>query len=125
MSLKKELILYLIFGILTTIVNIVVYLIFAKFLNIDYIISNIFAWFFSVLFAYVTNRIWVFERKTNNIIKEATLFYGGRVFSGVLDTGLMYLFIDILFIDDFISKIIIQVIVVIVNYVFSKFIVFK
>ena len=62
MSLKKELILYLIFGILTTIVNIVVYLIFAKFLNIDYIISNIFAWFFSVLFAYVTNRIWVFER---------------------------------------------------------------
>ncbi|KZX13353.1 GtrA family protein [Methanobrevibacter oralis] len=125
MSLKKELILYLIFGILTTIVNIVVYLIFAKFLNIDYIISNIFAWFFSVLFAYVTNRIWVFERKTNNIIKEATLFYGGRVFSGVLDTGLMYLFIDILFINDFISKIIIQVIVVIVNYVFSKFIVFK
>ena len=125
MSLKKELILYLIFGILTTIVNIVVYLIFAKFLNIDYIISNIFAWFFSVLFAYVTNRIWVFERKTNNIIKEATLFYGGRVFSGVLDTGFMYLFIDILFINDFISKIIIQVIVVIVNYVFSKFIVFK
>ena len=84
MSLKKELILYLIFGILTTIVNIVVYLIFAKFLNIDYIISNIFAWFFSVLFAYVTNRIWVFERKTNNIIKEATLFYGGRIFSGIL-----------------------------------------
>lgn len=125
MSLKKELILYLIFGILTTIVNIVVYLIFAKFLNIDYIISNIFAWFFSVLFAYVTNRIWVFERKSNNIIKEATLFYGGRVFSGVLDTGLMYLFIDILFINDFISKIIIQVIVVSVNYVFSKFIVFK
>ncbi|WP_305557084.1 GtrA family protein [Methanobrevibacter sp. V74] len=125
MGLKKELILYLIFGILTTIVNIVVYLIFAKFLNIDYIISNIFAWFFSVLFAYVTNRIWVFERKSNNIIKEATLFYGGRVFSGVLDTGLMYLFIDILFINDFISKIIIQVIVVIVNYVFSKFIVFK
>jgi len=125
MSLKKELILYLIFGILTTIVNIVVYLIFAKFLNIDYIISNIFAWFFSVLFAYVTNRIWVFERKSNNIIKEATLFYGGRVFSGVLDTELMYLFIDILFINDFISKIIIQVIVVIVNYVFSKFIVFK
>lgn len=63
-----------------------------------------------------------FERKTNNIIKT-TLFYGGRVFSGVLDTGLMYLFIDILFINDFISKIIIQVIVVIVNYVFSKFIV--
>ena len=124
-SLRRREILYLIFGILTTIVNIVVYLIFAKFLNIDYIISNIFAWFFSVLFAYVTNRIWVFERKTNNIIKEATLFYGGRVFSGVLDTGLMYLFIDILFINDFISKIIIQVIVVIVNYVFSKFIVFK
>ena len=124
MNLKREFILYVIFGILTTLVNILVYFLFVN-LNVNYLISNILAWFFSVLFAYITNRIWVFESKKENILKEASLFYGGRLFSGIVDTGLMYLFIDILLIGDLISKIIIQVIVVILNYVISKLIVFK
>ena len=121
----KELILYIIFGVLTTLVNLFVYLIFTKFFAVNYLISNIMAWFLSVLFAYITNRIWVFESKNNNIIKEILLFYGGRIFSGVVDTGLMFLFIDVLLINDFISKIIIQIIVVILNYILSKFFVFK
>lgn len=125
MDLKKELILYIIFGVLTTLVNIIVYFFFAKIVLINYLISNILAWFFSVLFAYVTNRIWVFESRNDNIFKECILFFGGRLFSGVVDTGLMYLFIDILSIGDFISKIVIQVIVVILNYVISKLVVFK
>ena len=125
MNLTRELILYIVFGVLTTIVNIVAYLFFAKLLGINYIISNIFAWVLSVLFAYVTNRIWVFESKNSNIIKEISLFFGGRLFSGIVDTGLMYVFIDLLSIGDFISKIIIQIIVVILNYVISKLIVFK
>lgn len=125
MRLEKEFVLYIVFGVLTTLVNLVTYLIFAKFLGIHYIISNIGAWFFSVLFAYITNRRWVFESKSSNILKECSLFYGGRIFTGVLDTGLMYLFIDILSIGDFISKVVIQVIVIILNYVFSKWIVFK
>lgn len=83
------------------------------------------AWFFSVLFAYVTNRIWVFESVNSNILKECALFFGGRLFSGAVDTGLMYLFIDILTIGDVISKIVIQVIVVVLNYVISKLVVFK
>jgi putative flippase GtrA len=125
MELKKELVLYIIFGVLTTIVNIVVYFFFTKLCGVNYIISNIIAWFLSVLFAYVTNRIWVFESENTNLIKEAVLFFGGRLFSGVLDTGLMILFIDILTIGDLISKVVVQIIVVIVNYVFSKWIVFK
>lgn len=125
MDLKKELVLYIIFGVLTTLVNIIVYFFFAKIVLINYLISNILAWFFSVLFAYVTNRIWVFESRNDNIFKECILFFGGRLFSGVVDTGLMYLFIDILSIGDFISKIVIQVIVVILNYVISKLVVFK
>lgn len=116
---------YFIFGVLTTVVNFVVYLLFARFLNVNYLISNVLAWFFSVLFAYVTNRIWVFESKSSNILKEMSLFFGGRIFSGVVDTALMYLLIDILAVGDVISKIIIQVIVVILNYVISKIIVFK
>lgn len=124
MRIGKELTLYVIFGVLTTVVNIVVYLLFAKFLAVNYIISNIVAWFVSVLFAYITNRIWVFESKNTNILNEIFLFFGGRLFSGFLDTGLMYLFIDILLIHDVITKFIVQAIVVIINYFFSKFIVF-
>ncbi|WP_296873934.1 GtrA family protein [uncultured Methanobrevibacter sp.] len=125
MRIGKELMMYFIFGVLTTVVNFVVYLLFARFLNVNYLISNVLAWFFSVLFAYVTNRIWVFESKNSNILKEMSLFFGGRIFSGVVDTALMYLLIGILAVGDVISKIIIQVIVVILNYVISKIIVFK
>lgn len=67
----------------------------------------------------------MFESKSSNIIKEASYFFAGRIFSGVLDTGLMYVFIDLLSFGDEFSKIIIQVIVVIVNYVLSKYVVFK
>ena len=93
--------------------------------GINYLISNIIAWFVSVLFAYITNRIWVFESKDDNIIKEILLFYGGRVFSGAIDTALMYVFISILMTGDLFAKIVVQVVVTILNYVFSKFLVFK
>lgn len=125
MRLDKELFLYAVFGVLTTVVNIVTYFIFVRFLGIHYLVSNCFAWFFAVSFAYVTNRIWVFESKSPNILKECCLFFGGRIFSGVVDIGLMYLFIDILSIGDLISKVFVNIIVIILNYVFSKWIVFK
>ena len=125
MKLGKELLFYIIFGILTTLVNIAVYLFFTKILGVNYLISNVIAWFLSVLFAYVTNRIWVFESVNTNILKEITLFFSGRIFSGVVDTLLMFIFIDMLLVNDSISKIIIQIIVVVLNYVFSKLIVFK
>ena len=125
MRLDRELVLYVFFGTLTFFVNVIVYFFFEDLLNVNYIVSNILAWFFSVLFAYVTNRIWVFESKSQNILKEMSLFFGGRIFSGAVDTFLMYLFIDVLVIGDFISKIVVQVIVIILNYIFSKLIVFK
>ena len=125
MKLDRELVLYVFFGALTFLVNIVTYFIFEDLMGINYLISNILAWFFSVLFAYVTNRIWVFESKSPDILKEMSLFFGGRIFSGAVDTGLMYLFIDVLMISDLISKIVVQVIVIILNYIFSKLIVFR
>ena len=63
MDLTKELIAYVFFGVLTTIVNFITYFLFASVFGINYLISNIIAWFVSVLFAYITNRIWVFESK--------------------------------------------------------------
>ena len=132
MKLDRELVLYVVFGTFTFFVNIIVYFLFENVLGVNYLISNVIAWFFSVLFAYITNRIWVFESKSPDILKEMSLFFGGRIFSGVIDTALMYLFIDVMTIGDDISKIIVQVIVIILvqviviilNYVFSKLIVF-
>ena len=124
MRLDKELFWYVVFGTLTTIVNIVVY--FAlEYIGVNYIISNIIAWFLSVLFAYVTNRIWVFESRSPDILKEMTLFFSGRIFSGVLDTALLYLFVDILTLGNTFSKIAVEIIITILNYLLSKLIVFK
>ena len=124
-KIDRELILYVVFGAFTFFVNLISYFFFANMLGINYLISNAIAWFLSVLFAYITNRIWVFESKSPNILKEMSLFFGGRIFSGVVDMLLMYTFIDLLVLDSSISQIIVQIIVIILNYIFSKLIVFK
>lgn len=118
--------LYLIFGCLTTIVNIIVYYILN--LYVDYMVSNAIAWIVSVLFAYVTNKIYVFksgEYALSNIVKEFVLFVTGRVITGVLDMILMFTLINFFYFDGFISKIVVNVVVIILNYVFSKLLVFN
>ena len=125
MKLDRELVLYVVFGAFTFLVNIVTYFLFQSLMGINYLVSNVLAWFFSVLFAYITNRTWVFESKSPKILKEMSLFFGGRIFSGVVDTVLMYLFIDVLVLGNTFSKIVVQIIVIVLNYVFSKLIVFK
>ncbi len=125
----KELINYLIFGGLTTIVNFICYYIFARMIGIDEVISSALSWFFSVLFAYITNKMFVFESKTKgikNLIRECISFFLARILSGILcDIGSFALMVKVFNINDIISKIITQVMVVIVNYIFSKFLVFK
>lgn len=121
----KEVLLYLIFGVLTTLVNIVTYALCTKVLGINWQISNVIAWVLSVLFAYVTNRKYVFESKDANVIREMISFFAFRLLSFVLDMGFMYLFIDLMHCNDMISKIIVQVIVIVLNYVFSKLFIFK
>ena len=125
MKLDRELVLYVVFGTFTFLVNVVTYFLFQSVMGINYLVSNVLAWFFSVLFAYITNRTWVFESKSPEILKEMSLFFGGRIFSGVVDTVLMYLFIDVLVLGNTFSKIVVQIIVIVLNYVFSKLIVFK
>lgn len=122
---KKEITLYIIFGFFTTLVNLISYLILAKIGGINNFISNIMAWFFSIMFAYITNRIFVFESKNKNILYEFSLFIIGRGFSGIMDSLLFYLFVIWWMFDDVISKIVINIIVIILNYVLSKEIVFK
>ena len=125
----KEMINYVIFGGLATVVNFITYLISTKIFGIDAVISSGIAWFFSVLFAYITNRIFVFESKTKGIkeiLKEMTSFFLARILSGALcDVGAFAVMVNVFNINDIIAKIVTQVVVVIVNYVFSKLIIFR
>lgn len=122
----KEVIMYLIFGVLTTLVNIITYYISTKIFLINYQISNIIAWIISVTFAFITNKLYVFESKTNDrILKEVISFYSLRLFSLVIDIFTMYIMVSLLSVDDLIAKIIANVIVIVINYITSKLITFK
>lgn len=125
----KEIINYLFFGVLATGVNFISYFIFARVFHIDEVISSALSWLCSVIFAYTTNKIFVFDSKTKGkkeLLKECVSFFTARVISGILcDVGTFALMVKVLHINDVISKIVTQVMVVIVNYVFSKFFVFK
>jgi len=121
----KEIINYLIFGGLTTLISIVTYALFAKVFNIDYLISNVLSWIIAVLFAYITNKIFVFESKSKKNIKEITSFFFFRIVSLLIEMIILYIFVDMLHIDDLVTKIIAQIIVIVSNYVFSKVFVFN
>lgn len=125
----KETINYLIFGVLSMIVNFVSYFIFARLIGIDPVISSGLSWFCSVLFAYITNKLFVFESKTETkkaFLKEMVSFFLSRILSGILcDVGTFALMVDVLKINDIVAKVVTQVMVVIVNYVLSKLIIFK
>ena len=124
----KQTILYLIFGVLSTIVNIVTYVVCTRNLNIEFLISNWIAWIVAVLFAYITNKFFVFESKKTNIkflIKEFSSFVSCRILSGIIEMILMYIMISLMSLNDFIVKIITNVVVVILNFIFSKLIIFK
>lgn len=126
----KELINYLIFGVLTTIVSLTTYyLLVYTILNpnkpIQLQIANIISWITSVTFAYITNRKFVFESKNKNIIKEMAKFYSSRLTTLILDMLFMFIFVSKLKFNDKIIKLILQVIITILNYILSKILVFK
>lgn len=121
----KEIINYLIAGVLTTIVSILSYVLFKNIFHIYYIISNIISWVIAVTFAYIINSKYVFESNQKNKRKEFISFVSCRILSLIIETIAMYLMVDIITINDDISKIIAQFIVLVLNYIFSKFLTFK
>ena len=123
----KEMILYLIVGGLTTLINVVSYWLFAHPLSLNTVISTVLAWFVSVLFAFFANKIVVFGSKSYEkkvFLKEMLLFFVSRAATGALDVAIMYIFVDLLLFNDVVIKIISNVIIIILNYVISKFLVF-
>lgn len=124
----KSIILYLVFGVLTTIINIVVYYVCSNILEMSTIMSNVVAWLLSVLFAYITNRKWVFESQVKtkeDIIKEMSSFFWCRLATGILDIVIMYITVDLLFMNGMFMKCLSNVIVIVVNYIASKLIIFR
>lgn len=126
----KEVIHYLIFGVLTTVVSLVFYyLAVITVLNpenaVELQIANILSWIAGVTFAYVTNRKFVFESQEENQLKEATKFVGARVVTLLMDMGIMYWGVSLVGFNDKIIKLISQMVIIISNYVLSKLFVFQ
>ncbi len=130
----KEIIMYLIFGVATTLVNFVAYTVFIEVLNVEMTVSNAVAWVIAVAFAFVTNKLFVFESKAKGLgtaLKEAVSFVGSRAVSGAIEiflpTGLyaIGLNFDLFGIKGFVAKAAVSIIVIVLNYVFSKLFVFR
>lgn len=126
----EELINYLIIGILTTAVSLATYYLLTLTIldanNKVYLqIANIISWLASVTFAYFTNRKYVFKVKNKSNIKECLNFYISRISTLLIDMIIMYIFVSILKFDNKIVKLVAQIVIIILNYILSKFIVFK
>lgn len=125
-KLTKEVILYLVMGALTTLVNLVSYFIFELFLSPT--LSTVAAWFLSVLFAYITNSKFVFHSEAKTIkekLMQISSFFSARILSGLFDIAATHIFIEKLGFNDLLIKVIINVLVILFNYIASKFVIFK
>lgn len=149
----KEIVTYILFGVLTTVVNLLTFYIFKRiFISVgwegifnsiipegsslqklfvggtDYLDANFIAWVAGVIFAFITNKLWVFDSKSwkpSVAGKEFTGFIGARIFSFIIETVMMFILVTLLTVNEFASKLIVGVVVVILNYIFSKLLIFK
>lgn len=124
----KDLIPYAFFGVCTTGVNVIFYWLFAHVLGQGIMLSTITAWILAVLFAYFTNKKCVFHsraKSTGDIAKELFYFFGCRIATGVLDWACMYVFVTLLGCNDVLVKVASNILVIILNYVASKFLIFR
>ena len=119
---------YLVFGVLTTVVNYLVYLPCYNLLEMSAAGSNVNAWAVAVAFAYLTNKPFVFRShdwSAKTVIPELTKFVGSRIASGALETGIIFLTVDLLAWNGNVMKLVTSVIVVVLNYIASKLLVFR
>lgn len=124
----KDVIPYLFFGVCTTLVNIFTYWICAHLFSFNTLGSTMIAWTLAVLFAYLTNRKYVFYSEADTrteIIKEILYFFGARLATGAVDLACMWFFVDILDVNDLFIKTAANVLVIILNYLASKLLIFR
>ena len=126
----KEIVNYLIFGVLTTAVSLVTYYICVYTVldpeqAVQLQIANVISWILGVAFAYVTNRKFVFESNEKNKIKEASKFVTSRIATLLMDMAIMFIGVTLLKLNDKIIKLVSQVVVIVANYLLSKIVVFN
>ena len=124
----KAVLLYLFFGGLTTVISIAVFWLFRRPFGLNELIANVISWVIAVLFAFFTNRTWVFRAPTHSageFLRQMGSFFGGRVVTLLIEEALLAVFITWLGFPDMPVKIAAQVIVIVLNYVISKLFVFK
>lgn len=124
----RSVLIYLVFGVLTTLVNYIVYFPCYNGLHLSAASSNIIAWVFAVIFAYLTNKPFVFESKdwsAKTVIPEFAKFTGTRIASGAIETVMIWLAVDAMGWNGNIWKVITSILVVIINYIGSKLFVFR
>lgn len=125
---RKELLNYLVFGFITTFINMISYALLAKLLTTDFKTATTIAWFLSVLFAFVTNKLFVFNSRHKNLFlmtKELGSFLLSRILSYGLDIFSMIFLVEVLLLNDIVSKGIANALVILFNYFASKFFVFR
>jgi putative flippase GtrA len=123
-----DILVYLIFGVMTTAVNYIVYLPCYNLLHLSSAVSNVIAWAAAVAFAYVTNKPFVFHShdwSAKTVVPELTKFIGTRLGSGGLETVILLIFVDILSMNGNLWKLLTSVLVVVLNYIGSKLLVFR
>lgn len=124
----KSIILYVFFGGCTTLVNFATYVLCTRLLSFGTVVSTVIAWILAVTFAYVTNRSLVFESQASGLKKyiiEIVSFFSCRLLTGILDFVIMYVCVDRMHFNDLIMKILSNILVIVLNYVASKLLIFK
>lgn len=124
----KGVLLYLVFGVLTTLINLASYTLCFSLLHIPNVPSTVIAWFLAVAFAFVTNKLWVFDSKSfdrRTLRHEIPTFLCARISTGVLDVFIMWLAVDVLSLNPTVWKLLSNVLVIILNYVASKLLIFR
>ncbi len=125
---NRETITYAIAGVLTTVVNYFSYYLFCRIMGIETLIANVIAWVIAVVFAYIINDKWVFQSikvSVRNEIEKIIKFFGARIFSLIVEEAGLLLFVSILGWNDLIVKAALAVVVIIMNYFFSKLFIFN
>jgi len=123
-----EVINYLVFGFLTFCISVLTYIFFSEYMYLKPVIANLYSWFFSVFFAFLTNRIWVFGASTNGVegyLKQMLYFFIARMLTLLIEEVILYILITWLVYSNVVVKIVAQVVVIVLNYVISKLWIFK
>ena len=124
----REQILYLVFGFLAFLVSMATFALADRVLMMPTLIANVFSWVITVAFAYWTNRTWVFESKATGfkpIVREILSFATGRLLTLAIEELMLFVGVTLLAFDSILVKLVAQVVVIVLNYVISKFVVFK